>query len=94
MFFGLFPESFRKKAGKTTEIDRKKAETFSGKKRNLLSFKVYNAIEIIGAEFNQENKKVEGERLRRGEGWRENNWTGVVLRRAEKCHIINIPSLG
>ena len=33
----IIPE---KKAGKTLETNRKKTETFSGKKRNLLSFKV------------------------------------------------------
>ena len=37
-FSGLFPDSFRKKAEKTSETDRKKAETFPEKKRNLLSF--------------------------------------------------------
>ena len=30
-FSGVFPESFRQKAGKTPETDRKKAETFSEK---------------------------------------------------------------
>ena len=37
-FSGLFPDSFRKKAEKTSETGRKKAENFSGRKRNLLSF--------------------------------------------------------
>ena len=37
----LVPESFRKKAGKTPETGQKRTETFSKKRRNLLSFKVY-----------------------------------------------------